>query len=166
VSPAGPGERALSASTKLGLVLLALAALFGLLADWLLRATPFGLGATLWLLAGIGASAALAWKGGRLHGSLALGLALAPLFALFLSWRDSTVLGELDVLGLAVCLSLALLPGGTIRKADVEGLPHAFLLPSSRLAPSRSCVTTSAGGRSGAGSCSPCRSSRSPASFS
>src|SRR5947209_491861 len=40
----------MSVATRRGLLVLTLALLLGLLADWLLRATPVGLGATLWAL--------------------------------------------------------------------------------------------------------------------
>jgi hypothetical protein len=118
----------MNAAARVGLVVLALAAGFGLLGDWLLRAAPVGLGATLWALALVGVAAGLARWRGRLHGSLALGLALAPLFALCLAWRDSPILAELDVLALVVCFALAAAPRASIRRVELDELAHAALL--------------------------------------
>jgi hypothetical protein len=118
----------MSAAARLGLVVLTLAILLGLLADWLLRATPVGLGAVVWTLALLGSLAAVAAWRGRLHGSLALGLALAPLFALCLLWRDSPILAELDVIALVVCVALVAVPRGSLRRAHVDELAHGALL--------------------------------------
>jgi len=107
---------------------LALAAALGLgfLAAWLLR-SPAGLGATLWLLVALGAAALLARACGRLHGNLALGLAVAPLFALLLLWRDAPVLAELNVLAIVACLTLGLIPDGP-GVVRLEELGHAALV--------------------------------------
>ena len=75
----------MSVATRRGLLVLTLALLLGLLADWLLRATPLGLGATLWTLVTLALIALLARRTGRLRGPLAVGLAVAPLFVLCLS---------------------------------------------------------------------------------
>src|SRR4051794_7671214 len=118
----------MSAAARLGLVVLPLAILLGLLADWLLRATPFGLGAVLWTLALLAALTAVAAWRGRLRGSVALGLALAPLFVLCLLWRDSPILAELDVVALVTCLVLAAAPRGSLRHAQLDELAHGALL--------------------------------------
>src|SRR4051794_17866461 len=118
----------MSAAARLGLVVLTLAILLGLLADWLLRATPLGLGAVLWTLALVAALAGVAAWRGRLRGSLLLGIVLAPLFALCLLWRDSPILAELDVIALVTCLVLVAAPGGSLRRVQLDELAHGLLL--------------------------------------
>src|SRR5580765_6075539 len=118
----------MSVATRRGLLVLTLALLVGLLADWLLRATPLGLGATLWTLVTLALVALLAHRAGRLRGALAVGLAVAPLFVLCLSWRDSTILAELDVIAIVVCLSLAFVPRGSVVRAQLDDLLHGGLL--------------------------------------
>src|SRR3954468_10618627 len=118
----------MSAAARLGLVVLTLAILLGLLADWLLRTTPLGIGAAVWALVLVAALAAVAAWRGRLHGSLALGLALAPLFALCLAWRDSPILAELNVVALVTCLALAAAPRGSLWRAHLDELAHGALL--------------------------------------
>jgi hypothetical protein len=118
----------MSATARLGLVVLTLAVLLGLLADWLLRPTPVGLGATLWTLVLLGCAAAIAAASGRLRGIVFLALALAPLYALCLSWRDSPILAELNVVALLTCLVLTALPRGSFLRTHVDELGHAALL--------------------------------------
>jgi hypothetical protein len=118
----------MSAAARLGLVVLTLAILLGLLADWLLRATPLGIGAAVWALVLVAALAAVALWRGTLRGSLALGLGLAPLFALCLVWRDSPILAELNAIALVTCLALAAAPRGTLWRAHLDELAHGALL--------------------------------------
>ena len=99
---------ALSARTRLGLEILGAAAGLGLAADLLLRAMPWGLNAFV----GVAALIAAVWwlAGGRRSGASAdapwlgvAGLVLASTFAV----RDSHALRPLDLIGIAIIVSLA-----------------------------------------------------------
>ena len=97
----------MTTTTRLGLALLPTALGIGLLGDWLLRATPWGVNVLLWVLAGLTALYLLA----RRLGVAALGegmwLALPALgLAAGLAWRDSATLRALDIGGLLTCLGL------------------------------------------------------------
>ena len=98
----------MSDRTKLGLGILAVAAIMGMLGDALLRETPWGLNVLVWIVGIVAAASTLSQFGGMeaLGRSRWLGLALIALATLF-AWRDSPTLKVLDALGLAAALSVA-----------------------------------------------------------
>jgi len=104
----GSGIR-LSRRTTTGLVVVAAAAGLGALGDGLLRATPWGVNAFLWVGGLIGA---LIWllRRQRLdaRGDGQLMLLVAMLFTAGLALRDSATVRTLDALSLLVTLSLGL----------------------------------------------------------
>src|SRR3712207_8645630 len=53
----------LDGKTRLGLGVLGAALVLGLLGDWLLRATPWGVNLFLWVAALVGAAALVVWPG-------------------------------------------------------------------------------------------------------
>jgi len=124
----------MTVSTRLGLALLPAALAIGMLGDWLLRGTPWGVNVFLWVLAGLAGLFVLA----RRLGVAALGegawLALPALaLAAGLAWRDSATLRTLDICGLLACLALgaARTRAGRVRLAGildyiVDGLHIAF----------------------------------------
>ena len=94
-------------TTRLGLTLLAAALGLGIAGDALLRATPWGINALLWL----GLALGVYWQTARRSGFTAAGegfwLAVPALcFAGGLAWRDSGTLRALDFCGLACCLGI------------------------------------------------------------
>ena len=94
-------------TTRLGLALLPTALGIGVLGDWLLRTTPWGLNVFLWLAAGM----FVLWLIARREQISALGEGVwlcvpALMLALGLAWRDSTTLKTLDICGLLVCLAV------------------------------------------------------------
>jgi hypothetical protein len=94
--------------TRCGLGILAAALVLGIAGDNLLRATPWGLNAALFILLVLGGVFALQ-RGNRiafLGGGRWLFLP-AALFALSLAWRDSLTLKCLDMAGLLIALALA-----------------------------------------------------------
>lgn len=112
----------MTVTTRLGLGLLPTALAIGMLGDWLLRATPWGVNVFLWALAGLTLLFVLA----RRLGIAALGegiwLAIpALLLAAGLAWRDSGTLRALDIVGLLACLALgaARTRAGGVRLAGV-----------------------------------------------
>ena len=101
-------ESDLDEKSRTGLCIVGAAVLLGLLADALLRATPWGLNVFLWTL-GLGWAMVgvmyiqkrqFAWP------QLAL-LGVAFWFAVSFAWRDSPVLKLLDALAMAAALALA-----------------------------------------------------------
>jgi hypothetical protein len=99
----------MSDRTKLGLRILAVAAIMGVLGDLLLRETPWGVNIFVWAVALAAGLTLLHFRGLRLtSGGRWFGLATIAFAALF-AWRDSTTLKVLDGLGLAGALSLAAL---------------------------------------------------------
>jgi hypothetical protein len=94
--------------TRLGLLALAVAASLGLLGDLLLRATPWGLSAPLWILALL-VGAGLLTNRARLR-LIGEGRWLGPValfFAAGIAWRDSAALLGVNVLAVLLCLGLA-----------------------------------------------------------
>ena len=124
----------MTVSTRLGLALLPAALALGILGDWLLRCTPWGVSVLLWVLAGLVGLFVLA----RRLGIVALGEGMwlavpALLLSAGLAWRDSATLRALDLCGLLVCLALgaARTRSGRVRLAGildyvVDGLHIAF----------------------------------------
>ena len=124
----------MTVSTRLGLALLPAALALGILGDWLLRCTPWGVSVLLWVLAGLAGLFVLA----RCLGIAALGEGMwlavpALLLSAGLAWRDSATLRALDLCGLLVCLALgaARTRSGRVRLAGildyvVDGLHIAF----------------------------------------
>ena len=117
------GIRAESAThpERAGWAIFATALILGLGGDLLLRATPWGLNATIWL-AGLGlagfvlpriASLAFTSRRGNAWICAALG------FSLTLSWRGSAVLGALNVAAVLLCLGMVAFRtrSGTVRLA-------------------------------------------------
>lgn len=94
--------------TGLGLAILGAALLMGALGDALLRALPWGVNLPLWILAVIAVCLALARRRRvALEGGGRWLLGPALFFAAAVAWRDSEVLGALNLLGLLVALALA-----------------------------------------------------------
>lgn len=106
----------MSRATRLGLVLVGAGVGLGLLADALLRETPVGLNAFLWIAVAAGVAAGLVrWQGQKQPS--ARGWLAVPVvgFAALLLWRDSHWLAGLNLFGAAVALSLAVAPAEAFR---------------------------------------------------
>lgn len=98
--------------TRLGLEVLGASLVLGVLGDTLLRATPWGINFFLWILAFAGVLTGLAWRGRALLAGEGRWLVFtAVFFAAGLIWRDSPVVGALDVLAALVAFSLAVARG-------------------------------------------------------
>lgn len=98
----------MSDRTRLALAALGAALLLGILGDGLLRATPWGINAVLWLMLLLGTLLALMrWQFPAARGGGRWMIVPALLFAAAIAWRGSGVLVGLSVL--AVLVSLALL---------------------------------------------------------
>ncbi len=95
----------MSERTRLALSAIAIAVGLGIEGDTLLRATPWGLNALLWLDGLAMSILVLTWRrpNAAAHGWL-LG---ALVFAAGLAWRDSPVLKAVDAVAVWVCLALA-----------------------------------------------------------
>lgn len=99
----------MNARLRLGLGILAVSLLLGVLGDLLLRATPWGINAFLWICAAVAAATWLA----RSEGAPLNRQAAGWIFPLLLSaacffWRDSAALRALNLLAIALCLSMTL----------------------------------------------------------
>ena len=112
----------MTTTTRLGLALLPAALALGMLGDWLLRGTPWGVNVFVWVLAGLAGLFVLA----RRLGIAAVGegtwlAAPALLLAAGLAWRDSATLRALDIGGLLACLALgaARTRVGRVRQAGI-----------------------------------------------
>ena len=102
--------------TRLGLGVLGAALVLGLLGDWLLRATPWGVNLFLWVAALVGAAALVVWRGWlRVAGEGRWLVPVALLFAACVAWRASAALVFLYVLAFLAAASLALLRARTGR---------------------------------------------------
>jgi len=121
----------MTATTRLGLGILASAAALGVLGDTLLRATPWGINGVLWIGTGSAALLGLARRerlaltgGGRWM------LIPALLFAAAFAWRDSLTLKALDALAILVALSLVALRArfGAVRLAGVTEYASCMLV--------------------------------------
>ncbi len=109
-------------TTRLGLALLPTALGIGILGDFLLRETPWGVNVFLWLLGALACLFALAWRGQVAARGEGRWLAIpALLLALGLAWRDSTTLRTLDVCGLLACLAVGAVRtrAGQVRLAGI-----------------------------------------------
>ena len=106
--PADEPRAAISAHTRTALAVTAAALAAGVVADVVLREIPWGLNAALFVVAFCGLSAAIARRSGS---GTTWRPWMAPVLMLgcFLAWRDSAALKALDLLALAVVLSLAAL---------------------------------------------------------
>jgi hypothetical protein len=117
-----------SAQTRRGLGLLAAAGVLGILGDVLLGERPFGLDVFLWTLGFVVALAALLRF---LHAPLGHGRRwmVGPLllFAALFAWRDSPWLQALDLLGIAVAVSLGALrePAARVHTAALADYARA-----------------------------------------
>jgi hypothetical protein len=97
-----------SQATRVGLALVGAGTVLGILADALLRATPLGLNALLWIVACIAVAAALvAWQRQDLAGGRAWLAVPILIFGALLVWRDSHWLAALNLFAVAVAASLA-----------------------------------------------------------
>lgn len=100
----------MSNRTRLGLALLGSALFLGLLGDELLRVTPLGLNAFLWVAALCAVVVVLAERvGSRLSGARLWMIPTLLLFSALLVWRDSAWLVALDLFAIVVALSLGAL---------------------------------------------------------
>ncbi len=98
--------------TKLGLGVLGAALFLGVLGDGLLRATPWGINAPLWVAALVVSAVVLARSTGfsLTHGEWWLA-PLAILFAAFVAWRAAPMLVFLNVSTVLLALSMAAVRG-------------------------------------------------------
>lgn len=106
---------------KLALGIVGAACLAGVLADCLLRATPWGINVILWLIPAVVAGALLARQRSAEHIGRSSRLVI-PLafFALALAWRDSPVLRWLDVEAI-IALSALMASGTRLGRIPVAG---------------------------------------------
>src|SRR5919107_2789482 len=112
------GER-----TRLGLGLLGVALALGGLGDLLLRATPWGINFFVWTALLVVLAALVARWGRVVVGGEGRWLVFAAIvFAFGIALRDSPVIVSLDVLAVAISLSLALWRGrsGSLRRAGIS----------------------------------------------
>jgi Domain of unknown function (DUF4173) len=111
----------MSSQTRLGLALLGSALFLGILGDELLRATPLGLNAFLWVAALCTVVVVLAhWRGGGLTGARFWMIPILLLFSGLIVVRDSAWLVALDLFAIVVALSLGALR--TPRRVHEAGL--------------------------------------------
>jgi Domain of unknown function (DUF4153) len=118
--------------TKIGLRILAVAALMGLLGDALLRETPWGINVLVWAAVLVAAVRVLLSRRMELTaGGRWLGLATVG-FAALIAWRDSPTLKTLDGLGLAGALSLTALHSrsGRVLLAGITDYAQGFFITS------------------------------------
>ncbi len=112
------GER-----TRLGLGLLGVSVALGVLGDLLLRATPWGINFSVWivLLVALGAMSAR-WGRVLVEGEGRWLVLVAIVFACGTVLRDSPVVVSLDILAVTVSLSLAVWRGrsGSLRQAGIS----------------------------------------------
>lgn len=109
--------------TKLGLGVLGAALILGILGDSLLRATPWGINAPLWVAAMVVSAVVLARLGRIGFASGEWWLApLAVLYALFIAWRAAPMLVFLNVSMVLVALSLAAIRGhrGSLKLSGIS----------------------------------------------
>ena len=117
--------------TALGRAILVGALALAVLADAVLRATPWGLNALLWTGALCGTGAALAWWRRDAFAGAPWWLAGPALVAAAgIAWRDSPVLKGLDLLALGVALALLSLrtPAARLRTAGLTAYAAGFAL--------------------------------------
>ena len=97
--------------TRRGLDVLQAALILGVAGNALLRATPWGLNALLWMVLFVVAAVMLLarWRHKALNGEGRWIILPLIFFAACLVWRDSPTLKLLDALGLLLALSLAVL---------------------------------------------------------
>jgi hypothetical protein len=123
--------KAMSSQTRLGLALLGSALFLGLLGDELLRVTPLGLNAFLWVAALCAVVVVLAQRlSTGLTGARLWMIPTLLLFSGLLVWRDSSWLVALDLFAIVVALSLgALRTPRPVHRAGLTdyavGLGHA-----------------------------------------
>src|SRR5215467_12580717 len=113
--------------TNLAAGVLSAALGLGLLGDGLLRATPWGLNAALFMGMFIGTAFALIrWQHVALKPDVRWLAAVALLFGCGFAWRDSAVLKVLDSLALAVSFSLVSLRAGAGRARTANLLEYGL----------------------------------------
>jgi hypothetical protein len=121
----------MTAKSKLGLTILGVAATFGLLADAILRSTPWGLNFLLWMSLLIVALLLLSPRRREMLGGGGMWL-LVPLglFSAAFIWRDSLVLKAFSLIAVLITLTLLLMraQGGRVKESGVmEYLAGAVL---------------------------------------
>jgi len=100
-------------TTRLGLKILVAGALLGVLADALLRATPWGINLPIWSAAFTAVILALTpFRREMLAGGGYWLLLPTAFFSVSFAWRDSIQLALLDLFALIVTLSLLILRAG------------------------------------------------------
>src|SRR5262249_51859945 len=103
----------MDSGARLSRSILAAAVITGILADLLLRATPWGLNLLLWIFAPVVSTLFLARRDRSTRETYLVRLgAGAAVFAAGLVWRDSSVLIGLDIIALFAVFSL-----GSLREA-------------------------------------------------
>jgi hypothetical protein len=94
-------------TSKLALTILLASLILGLLGDVLLRATPWGLNAALWIAAlALSLGAITQWQAVQLTGGGRWLIGPAVLFAAGLAWRDSFTLQICNFLAVLIALAL------------------------------------------------------------
>jgi len=109
-------------TSKLALTILFASIILGLLGDVLLRATPWGLNAVLWIAAlALSIAAITQWQAVELRGGGRWLIAPAVVFAAGLAWRDSFTLQACNFLAVLLALALVAYRGrnGRVRVAGL-----------------------------------------------
>lgn len=97
----------MSKTSRLALTILLASLILGLLGDLLLRATPWGLNATLWIAAlALSLAAITQWQAVQLTGGGRWLIGPAVFFAAGLAWRDSFTLQACNFLAVLIALAL------------------------------------------------------------
>src|SRR5438309_4201186 len=100
----------MSRSTRRGLALIGAAVSLGVVGDALLRATPLGLNVFIWVVAfTVTLAGLLRYIRAPLHYGRRWMVGPLVVFAALLAWRDSPWLQGLDLLGIALAVSLGAL---------------------------------------------------------
>jgi hypothetical protein len=117
-------------TSKLALTILFASIILGLLGDVLLRATPWGLNAVLWIVAlALSIAAITQWQPIDLTGGGRWLLLPAMLFAGGLAWRDSFTLQACNFLAVLIALALVAYRGrrGRVRVAGLIDYTAALI---------------------------------------
>jgi len=118
-------------TSKLALTILLASFILGLLGDVLLRATPWGLNAVLWIAAlALSIAAITQWQAVDLRGGGRWLIGPAVLFAAGLAWRDSFALQACNFLAVIIALALVAYRGrsGRVRVAGFIDYTAALIV--------------------------------------
>ncbi len=107
VKPATPDRSGAATTSRIALAVLLASLVLGLLGDVLLRATPWGLNAVLWIAAlALSIGAITQWRAVDLRGGGRWLIGPAVVFAAGLAWRDSFTLQACNFLAVLIALAL------------------------------------------------------------